>query len=137
VVPYDSSASGRDGHAFQYWSLNAHLDIRSPFAFRRGDVVEVSEVGDGSVLVLPAERGEEEPGLMVFASNDIPLDPGSAYEFEYRNCDLLARTECGDASNKVYAMLLGLHPGAEYASVNAFCRRDRTKITFHIGVNHG
>jgi len=137
VVPHDSNSSGPGFHAFQYWSLGAHLDVRSPFAFRRGDVVEVSESGDGYVLVLPSQRPPLDPRPLVFASNDIPLDPRSVYEFEYRNCELVARMESGDGCNKFYTMLLGLEPGAEYASVVALCRRDRAKITFHIGASHG
>jgi ribosomal protein L33 len=139
IIPYDSNTCNKEFHLFQYWSLNSHLDIKSPYAFKRGDLVEIVEVNtkENYILVLPATKDAEDTFLMVFASNDIPLSPTSLYEFSFNNCELITKLECEDSRNKFYTMLLGVKSTLNYASVNAYCRANRTKLTFHVGINNG
>lgn len=128
---YDSSL---ESWVVRYWSIDKCLTIRSPIPFDAGDVVELVDIVDSRIDVLPVPRSSDKcsnaPCLVILTSF-VPLGDDQDYQFSTDGkSELLLVYPVSARGNKNYIILALVNHGVNETRIVGLESKSKAQLNF-------
>jgi hypothetical protein len=127
-------------HEHYFWTLGQNIKITSRYPFAKGDLVDLVNISDNSILIRPSTTKElteeirKDIRVILPLTNPVPVSAEDEYEFTSESCELLLVKDCKSRGNKKFIIVAAV-PLGQQCKIHGMNQTDgRTKFELSVDI---